>query len=210
MLVMSQYKDYGFRSSEKSQIHAYLTKPLLEALAGKKNIKILDVGCGNGWLASLLLEQGYDVYGTDASASGIAIANERHPGRFYVQDLTSDSLPTELGAIKFQIIISTEVVEHLYNPRGYVSFCKAVLSKAGGGEIIISTPYHGYFKNLLLAASGKMDNHLSALWDGGHIKFWSKATLSRLLEEQGFTVTGFIGCGRWPYIWKSMIITAKV
>jgi hypothetical protein len=55
-----------------------------------------------------------------------------------------------------------------------------------------------------------MDRHLTALWDGGHIKFWSKQTITTLLNEQGFHKTKFIGCGRLPYLWKSMIIEAKL
>ena len=79
-----------------------------------------------------------------------------------------------------------------------------------GGEIIISTPYHGYLKNLALALSGKLDAHFTALWDGGHIKFFSRNTLETLLVESGFEVTDFIGAGRWPYLWKSMLIKARV
>jgi 2-polyprenyl-3-methyl-5-hydroxy-6-metoxy-1,4-benzoquinol methylase len=207
---MAQYKDYGYRSSKSSHVQAYLTKPLLTLLEDRKQQKILDVGCGNGWLASLLLERGYDVYGIDASVTGIAIANQKYPGRFYVQDLSSDELPNDLQELDFNTIISTEVVEHLYDPRGYINFCKSVLQKSGGGKIILSTPYHGYLKNLFLAVTGHMDAHFTVLWAGGHIKFWSKDTLSYVLQEQGFTVTGFIGCGRLPYLWKSMIITAKI
>jgi hypothetical protein len=41
----------------------------------------------------------------------------------------------------------------------------------------IMTPCHGYFKNLLLALTGKLDAHHDPLWDHGHIKFWSVPTL---------------------------------
>jgi len=82
--------------------------------------------------------------------------------------------------------------------------------KNGGGEIIISTPYHGYLKNVVLSVSGKMDNHFTANWGGGHIKFFSRKTLSTLLESEGFTVTDFRGCGRLPYLWKSMVIKATI
>ncbi|MBC7919823.1 MAG: methyltransferase domain-containing protein [Ferruginibacter sp.] len=206
---MSQYQEYPYHSEKPSHIEAYLTKPLLAILEGKQHLKILDVGCGNGWLASRLLGRGFDVYGIDASESGVALANQRHPGRFFVQDLTSDDLPTELGSHAFRVIVSTEVIEHLYNPREYIRFCRAVLQKAGGGDLVISTPYHGYLKNLLLALTGKMDAHFTVRWDGGHIKFWSRQSLSGLLQEEGFTVTGFAGCGRFSYLWKSMIITSS-
>ncbi|TAF47005.1 MAG: hypothetical protein EAZ64_01050 [Sphingobacteriales bacterium] len=85
-----------------------------------------------------------------------------------------------------------------------------ILIKNGGGELIISTPYHGYFKNLLIALTGNFDRHFTVLWDGGHIKFWSINTLTKLLEEKQFTVTKFVGCGRFPLLWKSMIITCRI
>ena len=62
----------------------------------------------------------------------------------------------------------------------------------GGGEMIISTPYHGYLKNLALAITGKFDRHFTVLWDGGHIKFWSVKTLTKLLNEFGFEVVEFV------------------
>ena len=51
---------------------------------------------------------------------------------------------------------------------------------------IISTPFHGYWKNLALALTNKMDWHYTALWDHGHIKFFSPRTLTRLLTDCGF------------------------
>lgn len=77
-----------------------------------------------------------------------------------------------------------------------------------GGLFIITTPYHGYFKNLVMAVTGKMDNHFTVLWDGGHIKFWSYKTLSTLLQENGFRVDHFYGAGRFPWLWKSMVLAA--
>ena len=78
------------------------------------------------------------------------------------------------------------------------------------GTLIITTPYHGYFKNLALAAAGKLDGHFTVLWDGGHIKFFSRRTLTALLELEGFEVTAFCGAGRWPYLWKSMVLAARL
>lgn len=132
------------------------------------------------------------------------------PERFALQDLTTDDLPESLIGLKFDTIISTEVIEHLYDPRRFIAFCKKVLLKNGGGELILSTPYHGYIKNLMLALVGKWDQHADPLWDGGHIKLWSRKTLSILLTEQGFEVTDFVGCGRMPFLWKSMVIKARI
>src|SRR2546430_2960792 len=44
---------------------------------------------------------------------------------------------------------------------------------------------------------------------GGHIKLWSHKTLSQLLKEGGFRLVRFIGAGRIPLLWKSMIMVAQ-
>lgn len=206
---MSEYKDYGFTSEKPSHTAKYLLPVILKMLT-KKNTYILDVGCGNGALARVLLNLGFDTYGIDASPMGISIAKRYYPDRFFLQDLTKERIPEEIKHIAFNTIISTEVIEHLYDPRKYVLFCKDLLLNNGGGEVILSTPYNGYFKNLALSIFNKWDIHLNPLWDGGHIKFWSKKTITLLLEEQGFKVIALKGAGRLPYLWKSMVIKAII
>lgn len=102
-----------------------------------------------------------------------------------------------------------EVIEHLYRPRAFVSFIRNILETNGGGQFIVTTPYHGYLKNLTIAAANKMDHHLSALWEGGHIKFWSRRTLGILLRDAGFDRLTFIGVGRIPYLWRHMVFNAR-
>lgn len=205
---MAQYKDYGYTHSKPRHTFKYLMEPLLSLLDKEKNHGILDLGCGNGYLVNYLLKDGYNAYGTDASEEGIAIAKQEQPDRFFVQDLSTGKLPEELQKISFDTILSTEVIEHLYDPDGFIDFCKASLPK--GGELIISTPFHGYLKNIGLSIFNKWDTHMDPNWHGGHIKMWSKATLSKLLIKKGFTIVEFKGCGRVPYFWKSMIIKAKL
>lgn len=205
---MADYKDYGFTTSDPSHVFQYLQEPLLALLDKRKNQCILDLGCGNGYLANYLIKSGFNAYGTDASEEGIAIAKKQRPDRFFLQDLSTGKLPDELQNLRFDTIISTEVIEHLYDPQGFVEFCKQLLPK--NGEIILSTPYHGYWKYLGLAIFNKWDAHLGPGWRGGHIKFWSRKTLSQLLVDTGFTVTAFKGCGRMPYFWKSMLIKARL
>lgn len=205
---MSNYHDYGYNNAGATHNFGYILKPLLQTLDKSRNKAILDLGCGNGYLVNYLLQEGYNVYGTDASAEGIAIAQRNNPDRFFLQDLSTGKLPLPLQHIKFDTIISTEVIEHLYDPAQFIQFCKDTLSKSG--EIILSTPYHGYLKNLLLSILNKWDRHMDPLWLGGHIKIWSYRTLSKLLADTGFNDITFKGCGRMPYLWKSMLVTAKL
>ena len=161
-------------------------------------------------MANYLISKGFNVFGTDASGSGIDIARKKNKDRFFLQDFSSDELPDELKSVYFRTIISTEVIEHLYNPRKYIYLCKSILGRVTEGKLIISTPYNGYLKYVALSVCGAMDLHLTALWDGGHIKFWSKHTLTKLLNEYDFNITKFVGCGRIPFLWKSMILEARV
>jgi 2-polyprenyl-3-methyl-5-hydroxy-6-metoxy-1,4-benzoquinol methylase len=205
---MSDYKDYGYHSDTITHNFKYIMQPLLGMLDKNKNQCILDLGCGNGYLVNYLISLGYNAYGTDASEKGIIIAQKTNPDRFFVQDLSTGKLPLELQALNFDTIISTEVIEHLYDPEGFIDFCKQLLTSKG--EIILSTPYHGYLKNLVLSIFNKWDTHISPLWLGGHIKLWSAASLKQLLVSKGFTFLAFKGCGRLPYLWKSMLVKAQV
>jgi 2-polyprenyl-6-hydroxyphenyl methylase/3-demethylubiquinone-9 3-methyltransferase len=54
-----------------------------------------------------------------------------------------------------------------------------------------------------------MDMHFTALWEDGHIKFWSIETLSTLLREAGFRDIRFLRVGRIPPLAKSMIAIAR-
>lgn len=206
---MSEYKDYNWSDESFTDAHKYLL-PSIEKLLPQDGSPILDLGCGNGVIANYLTAKGFNIYGTDASETGISIARRKNHERFFIQDFTSGCLPEEIKDIPFKTIISTEVIEHLYDPRKYIALCRSILTGVTDGRLILSTPYNGYLKYLALSVCGKTDRHLTALWDGGHIKFWSKITLSILLKEQGIYPIQFIGCGRLPYLWKSMIVEAKL
>jgi hypothetical protein len=77
--------------------------------------------------------------------------------------------PGRVEESEFDAAVSTEVVEHLFSPRALPRFAHAKIK--AGGVFIVTTPYHGYLKNLVLCLANKWDFHHSPLWDGGHIKF---------------------------------------
>jgi 2-polyprenyl-6-hydroxyphenyl methylase/3-demethylubiquinone-9 3-methyltransferase len=119
------------------------------------------------------------VTGIDPSEEGIAIVREAFPELDLHRGSAYDDLAARFG--QFPAVVSLEVVEHVYYPRKYASCVYDLLEE--NGIAIISTPYHGYWKNLALALTGKMDDHFGPLWTHGHIKFWSRDTLSQLLRE---------------------------
>jgi 2-polyprenyl-3-methyl-5-hydroxy-6-metoxy-1,4-benzoquinol methylase len=168
--------------------------------------RVLDAGCGNGHLTARLAAEGFQIAGFDASLSGIELARSAHPDiRFEVASAYDDLRARFDG--EFDACVCVEVIEHLFDPRSFVKRIFEVLRP--GGIFVVSTPYHGTAKYLALALMGRMDAHLGALWDGGHIKFWSRKTLTYLLCESGFEVLRFQGAGRVPLLWKSMVMTAR-
>ena len=141
----------------------------------------------------------------DPSHEGIAAAKVAYPALNLEEGSAYDDLAESYG--RFPVVLSLEVVEHVYAPRDYARTLFDLVEP--GGTAIISTPYHGYWKNLALAVSGKLDRHFSALWDHGHIKFWSMETLTSLLNEAGFRDVRFRRVGRIPPLAKSMIAVAR-
>lgn len=200
------YKDYGFRSDQASHMHRHFLPRLFE-LAGPlaAGTRVLDVGCGNGFTAGAFAERGCSVVGIDLSESGIALARKAHPQvRFETLSVESSFMET-LGDAPFDLVVSTEVIEHLYSPREYLKACFGALRP--GGRFICTTPYHGYWKNLAISLAGGWDRHADPLWDGGHIKLWSRKNLDRALVETGFVQREFRGAGRLPWLWMTMVMS---
>jgi len=199
--------DYQYSDGRLNESHEYLLPALVSILnsldAPEK--RLFELGCGNGSVAAAMTMLGYDVTGIDASEQAITQANRHHPELKLKRGSAYDDLAGLYG--QFPIVVSLEVIEHLYFPRKFATTVFDLLLP--GGVAILSTPYHGYLKNLALALTGKMDEHFTALWDDGHIKFWSIRSLSALLRETGFTVEQFSRVGRIPVLGKSMIVVVK-
>jgi 2-polyprenyl-6-hydroxyphenyl methylase/3-demethylubiquinone-9 3-methyltransferase len=199
---------YIYEDARRNDSHKYLL-PAVASVLRKLNLpterkRIFELGCGNGATAAFLNTLGFDVVGVDPSAQGIALGRAAYPElRLEVGDCY-----LELAAIygRFPIVLSLEVVEHVFLPREFARRVYDLLED--GGVAIISTPFHGYWKNLAMAVTGKMDAHFTALWDYGHIKFWSEKTLGILLRDAGFRSVRYQRIGRIGPLAKSMIAIA--
>jgi 2-polyprenyl-3-methyl-5-hydroxy-6-metoxy-1,4-benzoquinol methylase len=199
---------YRYDDNQLNASHDYLLPAVRAILTNQfpSCQRIFELGCGNGSVADALSTLGIEVTGVDASEEGIAQAHQSYPDLNLHLGSAYDDLGNQFG--QFPVVISLEVVEHLYFPRTFAKTIYNLLE--GGGTAIISTPYHGYWKNLAMALTGTMDAHFTALWDHGHIKFWSIHTLHALLREAGFVNIEFYRVGRIPVLAKSMIaITRK-
>jgi 2-polyprenyl-6-hydroxyphenyl methylase/3-demethylubiquinone-9 3-methyltransferase len=206
-------ENYGWKEP-KTHAHNYLLpdiERILCELEIPRDAVILDAGCGGGYVAHELYERGYkNIWGFDASEAGLAIINKSYihiKNRFEIHNAYHRELPDSLPKKDYDIVLSVEVVEHLYSPKEYLGNISFWLKK--GGFLIITTPYHGYIKNLTTSLLNKSDKHFNPLLDGGHVKFFSKRTLYKLLEEVGIRPLKFCGSGRLPFLWKSMIVVAR-
>jgi 2-polyprenyl-3-methyl-5-hydroxy-6-metoxy-1,4-benzoquinol methylase len=198
--------EYDYASAEAPHTGVYLWQHIVTLCAELGARRVVDIGSGNGALCRELSSRGYEVVGCEPSANGVRVAQSAAPELVFHQ-LGVDDDPSVVGNESFDVAIATEVIEHLVRPRNLPRFAKQLLRP--GGHLIISTPYHGYLKNFVLALTNKWDAHLNPFWDGGHIKLWSRKTLSQLLNETGFHIDRFIGAGRLPFLWKSMIVVAR-
>jgi 2-polyprenyl-3-methyl-5-hydroxy-6-metoxy-1,4-benzoquinol methylase len=205
----TDYAYWEYTSSKPTQNHAYLWPPVLEMLRRRvpPPTRVLDAGCGSGGFCGVMRrELGVEVCGCDLSESGIALARRNAPDCRFEQLSVYDDF-VEAFDTKWDAVVSIEVIEHLYDPFAFLERIRQSL--APGGIFILTTPYHGYLKNLLIALGGRYDRHHTPLNTGGHVKFWSRNTLTAALHRAGFRIVEFRGVGRWPWLWKSMVVAAE-
>ena len=197
-------KEFIWDDAGPSEANIFVLPTIERLLKLSLASKILDLGCGNGYLTGYLSEQGYDITGCDYSQTGIDLAKKQFPAvSFFQQDLTLP-LPTEQLAA-YDTVISTEVIEHLLLPRKLMDNALSALKPKG--TLIVSAPYHGYLKNLALALTNGFDRHWHPLRDYGHVKFFSKKTLIKLFEEADLSDIHFETVGRIPVFARSMIVS---
>jgi 2-polyprenyl-3-methyl-5-hydroxy-6-metoxy-1,4-benzoquinol methylase len=204
--------EYNYQNCNLANAHSFLMTPLLSMLPPAINskgekLRILDLGCGNGSLSNAIAQKGYEVVGVEESRQGIEIASSNFSSCKFIQG-SIYNLPYAQLENSFDVVISVEVIEHLFYPKELVRAASKILKPEG--TLILTTPFHGYLKNLALALSGKMDKHFHVLWDGGHIKFFSVETLTTLLEDEGYKDIEFKFAGRIPYLWKSMLCSCTL
>ncbi len=199
-------QEYGWESADALADHSY-TLPAIKSLLPAGKLNILDAGCGNGFIAGQLAGMGHQVTAIDLSKDGIEIAQKKYPNvRFEVRSVYDD-LSDLVDDVDVDVVVSSEVIEHMYYPQRFLRNISLIIRE--DGYLILTTPYHGYIKNLALSIFDKWDSHHTVDWEGGHIKFFSQRTLGSMLEESGYNDIVFNNAGRVRWLWKSMVCRAQ-
>jgi len=198
------YKNY--KVAGRRYHHDY-TLPAMLSFLPSTPCTMLDAGCGDGYLAGQFSKLGHAVTAIDISHEGVALGRAAFPNVTFRVASVTDDLHDLSPPSGFDVIVSCEVIEHLYSPNKFLQRAYDLLRP--GGLIIITTPYHGYWKNLAISLKGRWDFHWESAVEGAHIKFFSKPTLFGILHESQFVDLQFRGTGRLPYLWKGMVVAAR-
>jgi 2-polyprenyl-3-methyl-5-hydroxy-6-metoxy-1,4-benzoquinol methylase len=147
---------------------------LLDSFEPYRNTnKILDIGCGVGFLMEVAKRRGWDVYGTEYTQNAIDICNAKgikmHKGKFDPSWFLPDS---------FDVITSIEVLEHINNPVEEVQNINNILRR--GGLLYFTTPNFNAIERFILKAKYNVIEYPE------HLCYYTPKTINLLLSNNGF------------------------
>ena len=157
-------------------------------------LQILDIGCGTGLNSRAMAAKGHRVAGVDISEHAIARYRESgFDGR--TMDIESG---LDFADESFDLVFCSEVIEHLVRPERLVAEVHRVLRP--GGRLVLSTPNSAFWLYRVLGLLGWV---VSEIQHPMHLRFFSRASLKRLLEAAGFRTRDVLG--RNMYLILSLI-----
>lgn len=149
--ITNKYENDKQGKNYISEIYSYERRPLTnypEKLADeiisrnklKKNLKLLDIGCGRGDMLNAFQKKGFEVEGVDLSEECSEILK---PIKVHQINLEEDTL--ENREKYYDVIFSKSLIEHLKHPLKFIRNCKKLLKD--DGVLIVMTPswYHSSF-----------------------------------------------------------------
>ncbi|MEK7573477.1 MAG: class I SAM-dependent methyltransferase [Patescibacteria group bacterium] len=158
---------------------------------------VLDVGCGEGFTLNRLSEEGIGkkLEGVDFQEKAIEIGKKLHP------DLTlkqGDIYKLEYKNNSFDLVMATEVLEHLDDPKKGLKELIRVSRK----YILLSVPNEPFF----MGANFLRGKNLSR-WgnDIEHIQHWTSSRFEEFVIGQGLKVIK----KRHPFPW-TMLLLSKI
>lgn len=152
-----------------------------------RELSVLDVGCGSGVHgAELKRAHGHRVVGVDLSEPSIAKAKTRL-AEAYVADVTRPELYPFAGTQRFEVILFSDILEHLYNP------CDVLMRHYGllapGGHILISLPNIAIWNVRLEMLAGRFEYQDTGTLDRTHIRFFTRKSFRRFASEAGLDIS---------------------
>lgn len=143
--------------------------------------KILDIGCGVGTIDFYLVKKGADVLGIDISQNAILIARKNAQNFSLNKKARFEAVnfPESVPKGKFDIIVCSEVLEHLKQDKTAITKIKNLLQN--GGMVIASSPS-------LNAPLYKMGLLKGFDWEVGHLRRYTLESFVKLFESSGFKV----------------------
>jgi SAM-dependent methyltransferase len=151
-----------------------------------RGLNVLDVGCGSGVHgAELNRIHGHRVVGVDLSEASI----EKAKGRLaeaYVADVTKPAQYPFAERRKFDVIVFSDILEHLYDPSDVLTRHYPLL--APGGQVLISLPNVAIWNVRLELLAGRFEYQDTGTLDRTHIRFFTRRTFHRFAREAGLDI----------------------
>lgn len=131
-------------SLARSEDSYYFIRDAIERSVGGRTPRILEIGCGLGYLTYALRSAGYEAWGVDISSATINEAVKTY-GPWYV---CSDVAQLSDNYRNFDFVVTTEVIEHIENPMQLLDAVKARL--APNGVFLLTTPNRDLYRRSLV------------------------------------------------------------
>jgi ubiquinone/menaquinone biosynthesis C-methylase UbiE len=163
---------------------------------------VLEVGCGDGSFTTDLAERFSSVTGIDISAGQVAENTERLPNITFLQHDVSERFPFADGT--FEVVWCSEVLEHLFDTAFALREMHRILKP--GGRLLVTVPYHGRFKNILIALFN-WDEHFVP--STSHIRFYTNRSLARIVRAAGLHSIRIKTCGMGRP-WRDFFVATNI
>lgn len=134
---------------------------------------ILDIGAGRGWFLEEARKRGWRVYATEYSETAVELMDANG-----INAKSGALNPHNFEGVKFDIITSFEVIEHINNPKEELSIIYDLLRN--GGLFYCTTP------NFNSAMRYYLKSAYNIIFYPEHLSYYTKSTLNRLLIQNGF------------------------